>query len=89
MWVKRSTPVASAAIFVVSDKGESLSPKYAPATTAPATIGRFAPMPTATPMKATPIVPAEPQDVPVHSDTIAVTTSAMSARNFGLMIFSP
>lgn len=46
-------------------------------------------MPTATPMKATPIVPAEPHDVPVHSDTIAVTTSAMSARNCGLMIFRP
>ena len=40
-------------------------------------------------MKATPTVPAEPQEVPVHRETIAVTTSAMRARNFGLMIFSP
>ena len=56
---------------------------------APATIGRFASTPTATPMNATPIVPAEPHDVPVHSDTMAVTTRAISARNCGLMIFSP
>ena len=62
--------------LVESDNGDNLSPKYAPETTAPAAIGkeRFKPM--ATPIKATPTVPAEPQDVPVQVEVIAVSKKA-------------
>ena len=65
-----------------------MSPKYAPDTMAPATIGRGAPIPAATPIRATPIVPAEPQDVPVHTDTNAVTRNEVTTRYFGLISFS-
>ena len=66
-----------------------MSPKYAPETTAPATNARFTSIPIATPIKATPIVPAEPHDVPVRTDTIAVSKNAVSARYLGLISFSP
>lgn len=60
MFIK-STPVAAEAMFVVSDNGDNLSPKYAPATTAPAVAAKFASNPIATPIKATPTVPANPK----------------------------
>ena len=37
------------------------------------------------PMRATPTVPAEPQDVPVMTETIAEMTKAMRTMNFALM----
>ena len=75
--------------FVVSESGDILSPKYAPDTTAPATIGSGAPSPEAIPIKATPMVPAEPHDVPVQMDTIAVTRNAVTIKNDGFIIFKP
>src|SRR5690606_8870460 len=83
------TPVDSAAIFVVSESGDSLSPKYAPATTAPATAARLTSIPAPTPIKATPIVPAEPQEVPVQIETTDVTRNAVISKNCGLIIFKP
>ena len=49
----------------MSDNGESLSPKNAPPTIAPAVMPRFASITAATPIITTPIVPIDPQDVPV------------------------
>jgi hypothetical protein len=57
-----------------------LSPKYAPETTAPAVIGSDAPMATAMPMSATPIVPADPHGVPVASDITHVARNAVTIR---------
>ena len=68
MWSYRSTSVASAAIFVVSESGDILSPKYAPPITAPAIIARFALMTVATPKITTPIVPTDPHEVPVNKE---------------------
>lgn len=43
MWSNKSTPTSEAAILVVSDKGDILSPNNAPEMTAPATMAGFAP----------------------------------------------
>ena len=56
--------------LVVSDSGESLSPKYAPAKIAPAVGPRGIPIPVAMPMRASPMVPMVPHDEPVASDVI-------------------
>ena len=45
---------------------------------APAVAARLASIPMATPINATPTVPADPQDVPVHTETTAVTSSAVT-----------
>ena len=42
-------------------------------------------MAVAAPMSATPRVPAEPQEVPVHRDMTAVTRKADRTKNRGLM----
>ena len=44
--------------LVVSERGETLSPKYAPDTMAPAVIASDIPIPLAIPIKATPTVAA-------------------------------
>ena len=57
--------------FVVSDKGEILSPKYAPDTTAPAVMGNDISIPVATPINATPTVAAVVQELPILIATTA------------------
>src|SRR5699024_7568818 len=84
-----SLPAAIGARFVVSDKGDSLSPKYAPATMAHAVAARFASSPVAIPIKATPTVPTEPQEVPVTMEMIAETTKEISTIYDGLMSSRP
>jgi len=69
MWVKRSVPAIAGARFVVSERGDILSPKYAPEITAPAAIPGFRFCATAMPMSATPTVPAVVHELPVASDT--------------------
>jgi len=59
-----------AAILVVSDKGDSLSPKKAPPTMAPAVMPKLAPITDAIPIITTPMVPMDPQDVPVKVEKI-------------------
>ena len=80
MWVYSGAPAPIAQILVESDSGESLSPRYAPETTAPAVAAIGAPSAAAVPIRATPIVPAEPQEVPVNSDISAVARNAVSSR---------
>ena len=75
--------------FVVSDNGDNLSPKYAPETIAPAVAGNEAPSPVAIPIKATPTVPADPQEVPVTIEMIAETINAISTINCGLINSKP
>ncbi len=66
--------------FVVSESGDILSPKYAPETMAPAAMANGTPSPSATPIKATPTVPAVVQELPVTKDTTAHPAQA-AARN--------
>src|SRR5699024_2268217 len=75
--------------LVVSDNGDSLSPKIAPEIIAPAVIpkGRF--ISTAIPIKATPAVADEPQAVPVATETIAVIIKAVTKKYLGSMIKTP
>jgi len=67
----RVEPAARGARLVVSDRGDILSPKYEPPTTAPAVMGRESPSPWAMMTRTTPMVPMDPQDVPVQVDITA------------------
>src|SRR5690606_13881362 len=71
MCVNRSVPAIAAARFVVSDSGESLSPKYEPETTAPATIPRGIPKALPIPIRAMPTVAEVVQELPVATEIIA------------------
>jgi hypothetical protein len=51
--------------IVVSDSGESLSPRYAPEITAPAVIAGETPNIRAIPTKPTPMVPAVVHELPI------------------------
>ena len=68
--VNTSVPAIAGARFVVSERGDILSPKYEPEIIAPAAIGAGIPSPVATPISATPIVPAVPHEVPVAREVI-------------------
>ena len=58
-------------LVAISDKGEILSPKYAPETIAPAVIARESSIPVATPINATPTVAAVVQELPILIATMA------------------
>src|SRR5690606_14605649 len=68
-----SAPAHAGAMMVVSEIGDILSPKYAPEMIAPAVIGSDMSMPWATPISATPRVPATVQELPIDNATIAHT----------------
>ena len=89
MWVYSSTSAATEARIVESDKGDILSPKYAPEITAPAMSGSGAPSAVAVPIMATPMVPADPHEVPVKDDIRTVARKAVSARCCGLTRRTP
>jgi hypothetical protein len=57
-------------------EGRELVAEVAPPITAPATIATSAPTEAPMPMSTTPMVPAEPQEVPVSVENTAVTTKA-------------
>ena len=65
MWLNKSVPATAGAKFVVSDKGDILSPKYAPEIIAPAVISGDKPMPADAPMSAIPTVPATVHELPI------------------------
>ena len=77
------------AMLVVSDRGDILSPKYAPDRTAPATIGRGKPSPPPIPIKAIPMVPVVPQEVPVASEVMEHMISAAGKNILGCNIIKP
>ena len=60
-------PATAGARFVVSDKGDILSPKYEPEMTAPAVTSGESPNPAAIPINAAPSVPATVQELPMLS----------------------
>ena len=89
MCSKRLTPATADAIFVVSDSGDILSPKYAPEITAPAAIPVGIPRPSPIPISAIPTVPAVPHEVPVESETIAQMIHVATRNIPGERIPSP
>src|SRR5699024_7258342 len=83
------TFVSDAVMTVVSDKGDNLSPTYAPDITAPATNGSGIPKLAPTPIIAIPLVPAAPNDVPVVRAVMANNKNVTTRNTFGLMIANP
>ena len=81
-----SLPAAIGAKLVVSESGANLSPKNAPETTAPAVAGKDTPRPPAIPIIATPIVPADPHDVPVTTESSADAKNAVTNISLGFII---
>src|SRR3546814_14531249 len=80
MCENRSTPVTAGARFVVSESGDTLSPKNAPDTTAPAVQYIGMPTPAPIPIRDSPTVPTVPHDVPRASDTSEQKTTAPARK---------
>lgn len=74
--MNRSTLTICAVRTVVSDRGESLSPRYAPEITAPAVMAVETPSSPATPTSPTPMVPAVVHELPID---IAITPHTSAA----------
>ena len=89
MWSNTFVPVTAGARFVVSDRGEILSPKNDPDTTAPAVQTGGIPKPAPIPISASPTVPTVPQLVPSDTDTTAHRTIAAGRNTVGFRIVSP
>ena len=73
IWLNKLVPVTPEARLVVSDKGDSLSPKYAPEIMAPALIARDISIAAAIPIKPMPRVPATVHELPILNPTKAQT----------------
>ena len=86
---KRGTLFSDEAITVVSDKGEILSPKYAPEMIAPAITPSLNPSAFPMPSRATPMVAIVVQELPIISDTNAQITQAVTRNILGLIILTP
>ena len=74
MWVKRSVPAIAGARFVVSERGDILSPKYAPEIMAPATTPLLKPRALPMPSSATPMVATVDQELYMNTKQIIKTT---------------
>ena len=73
----------------MSESGETLSPKYAPANIAPAVGPTGIPSPCPIPMRANPIVPIVPQEVPVATEVTEQIRTVATRKNFGDNSFNP
>src|SRR5690606_34873677 len=89
MCENRSVPVTAGARLVVSDSGETLSPKKAPETTAPAVQYIGMPKPAPMPISARPTVPTVPQEVPSDRETIEQRIIAAARKISGERITRP
>ena len=88
-WRYKSVSAAAAATFVLSERGEILSPKYAPEITIPAVRAGFIPSPVPIPISATPIVPPDVQALPVATETIAHKIQPVGKKNLGEINSNP
>ena len=79
----------AAAKFVVSDKGDILSPKYAPDIIEPATKPSGIPNASPIPINAIPIVAIVDHELPDAIDTIAQIIHDAKRKISGLSIFNP
>ena len=89
MWVNKSVPAMAGARLVVSLNGLSLSPKYAPEMTAPATIAGLMPMVWPMPIRAIPTVAVVDQDEPVLRLIKAEMMTAVGKKNCTLIKSRP
>ena len=89
MCLKRGDPEMDAAITVVSESGEILSPKYAPDMIAPAIIPSLKPWAFPIPMRATPIVAMVVHELPIITEMKAQIIHAVTRKIFGEMICTP
>ena len=89
MWANKLTLLIPEAKGVVSDIGESLSPKYAPEIMAPALNPGLNPKLFPIAIRASPIVPAVDQELPVNKVVIAVMIAALGKNNCGDTICKP
>ena len=89
MWLNRSEPPTTAAMFVVSLNGDILSPKYAPEMMAPAIHPSLSPEAVPMPTRATPTVPTVPHELPVASESKPQITHAANKNIPGSRIWSP
>lgn len=74
--------------MVVSERGDILSPKYAPLIIAPSVCAGGIPRPAPIPIRAMPIVPMVPHEVPVARDTMEQINSVATRKNFCEMTIS-
>ena len=88
-WSNNPASAVAAARFVLSERGDNLSPKEAPVTTAPATNGAGIPIPTPIPIAAVPIVPAVVHALPVDTLIIAHITGRIIKNILGVNNFNP
>ena len=89
MWVKRSVPDDEDASTVVSDRGETLSPKYAPEIIAPAVHPGEKPSAVPIAISATPTVAMVVQELPVIRATAAAMAQLAKRNIRGEMICRP
>ena len=89
MCVNKSEPAIAGARFVVSLSGESLSPKYAPDITAPATIPTGMSSARPIPIKAIPTVADVVQLLPVAIEIIAQIIIHAGKKILGCKICRP
>ena len=74
---------------MVSERGDILSPKYAPEIIAPATIPGFKPRAVPIPIKAIPTVAAVVHEEPVAIETMAHTMVAATKKVVGFSTCNP
>ena len=74
---------------MVSDSGDTLSPKKAPETTAPAVQYMGISNPSPIPINAKPTVPTLPQLVPKETETTAQITIPAARKIWGDRVFNP
>src|SRR5574344_1057063 len=85
----RLTPATDAERLVVSERGETLSPKYAPEMIAPASQPTGSPIIVPALSMATPMVPTVVHELPARSDTIAQSRNVTSRNTLGWITISP
>src|SRR5690606_15325829 len=87
--VNKSVPAIAGATFVVSLKGDILSPKYAPDITAPAIIPEDMPNAVPIPTNALPTVAEVVHELPVATEIIAAMITEAGRNIVGFKICKP
>lgn len=89
MCVNSGVSVTDEARMVVSESGDTLSPKYAPDTMAPAIQPSSNPCALPMPIRAMPMVAIVVHELPVMTDTTAQIAQHDTRKNFGWIICTP
>ena len=89
MWVNNGVPAEDEARTVVSDRGDTLSPKYAPEIMAPAIQPGSYPWAVPMPTRATPIVAMVVHELPVITAIRALMAHEAKRNISGKMTFIP